>query len=318
MDGGEGPPYSPNRAFGPGGMAMRTFKQLAWILAAVMIWNTALAGSSSVSTTVVNGEKVTTKIKTDGKGVTTTTVITKHKDGTESSTTTVTDKDGKIISTDDPGAQARADAAAKASQDKEQALANAPKRGPNDPIQVALFQPVVSEDLRKATTKEGVFPYIRKEFDKDPVIKLMDQNRVDGYVKDHDFKTGKSTQFSSFNRGPEFLAVDVYVETFATLEQKVGISKATKKLASAPFLVYRGVIYSEYSDKTWEVKAEGFILANPQVTKEFADKIKAVVKGEAGSIIPADPAKFRRGGNQVNVDGGQVKDAFKGLFKKKQ
>src|SRR5205085_4307761 len=106
---------------------------------------------------------------------TTTTVTTKDKDGTVTTTTTVTDKDGKIVSTDDPEARAKANAVAKERDEKHAALANALKRAPNDPIQVALFQTVVSDNLQKASTREGVFPYLRKEFDNDPVIKVLDQ-----------------------------------------------------------------------------------------------------------------------------------------------
>src|SRR5262245_52944371 len=120
-----------------------------------------LAGATSTSTTTVvkDGKKITTTIKTDNKGVKTTTVTTKDKDGTVTTTTTVVDKDGTIISTDDPGAQARADAAKKEREERQAALDSAPKRGPDDPIQVAIFQTIVSDQLRKATTEEGVFPY---------------------------------------------------------------------------------------------------------------------------------------------------------------
>ena len=278
----------------------------------------ALAGSStSTSTVVKDGKKITTKIKTDNKGVTTTTVTIKDKDGTVTTTTTVAEKDGTIISTDDPEARAKAELATKERQEKQAALASAPKRGPNDPIQVALFQTVVSEDLRKATVKDGVFPYLRKEFDNDPVIKVLDQAHVDQYAGNYDFRTGQYRSFSSLDRGPEFLPADVYVESFAKIEQKVGINRATNKPASAAFLVYTAKITSEYGDGPLEVKEEGFILANVEVTRTFAEKIKAAIRDEIGPNIPQDAARFRRGTESVTAEQMNAAEALRNIFKKK-
>jgi major membrane immunogen (membrane-anchored lipoprotein) len=277
-----------------------------------------LAGTStSTTTTVKDGKKVTTKVKTDNKGTTTTTVTITDKDGTVATTTTVKDKDGNILSTDDPEAQAKSDAARQASEERRAALESAPKRGANDPIQVALFQTVVSEDLRKATTREGVFPYLRREFDNDLIIQPLDQNRVDRYAKDHDFRTGQYTSFTSLDRGTEFLPVDVYIETFAKLEEKVGINRTTNKLGSAPFLVYTARITSEYGGAPLEVTEEGFILANVDVTRRFADKIKAAIREQLGPTIPLEAAKFRRGTQGMSREQINASDALKSLFRKK-
>lgn len=275
------------------------------------------ATSTTTTTTVKDGKKITTKVKTDNEGTTTTTVTIKEKDGTVTTTTTVKDKDGNILSTDDPEAQAKADAAKKEREERRSALASAPRRDANDPILVALFQTVVSENLRKATTKDGVFPYLRKEFDNDPVIMALDQGQVDRYSRDHDFRTGQSKSFSSFDRGAEFLPVDVYVETFAKMEDKVGINRATNKVASAPFLVYTATITSEYGDRPVEVTEEGFILANVEVTRKFAEKIKAVVRNELGPTIPKDAARFRRGTQGMTHEQINASDALRNLFKKK-
>ena len=285
----------------------------------VLLASLAVAGATSTSTTttVKDGKKITTKVKIDNDGTTTTTVTTKEKDGTVTSTTTVTDKAGNIISTDDPEARARAEMAKKERDDKLAALASAPKRGAYDPIQVALFQTVVSEDLRKATTKEGVFAYLRKEFDRDPVIKPLDQAQVDRYSKDYDFRTGKYKGLSSFERGGAFLPADVYVESFAKMEDKVGISRTTKKLASAPYLVYTARIVSEYGDRSVEVTEEGHILANVEVTRKFAEKIKAAILDEIGPGIPQDAIQFRRGTQGLTGEPVNMPDALRKLFKKK-
>jgi len=300
---------------------MKKLRAVSVVIIAVLLSFTSvvLAGSTSTTTTttVKDGKKITTKVKTDNKGVTTTTVTTKDKDGTVTTTTTVADKDGNIISTDDAEALAKAEQAKQQRQEKQAALASAPKRGPSDPIQVALFQTVVSEDLRKATTKDGVFSYLRKEFDNDPVIKALDQAQVDRYAKDYDFRTGRYTSFSSFDHGPQFLPADVYIESFAKIEQKVGISRATNKPASAAFLVYTAKITSEFGDKPVEVTEEGFILANVEVTRKFAEKIKAAIRDQIGPNIPQDAARFRRGADGQTVERINASEALRNLFKKK-
>jgi major membrane immunogen (membrane-anchored lipoprotein) len=280
--------------------------------------NLALGASTTTSTTVADGKKTTTKIRTENDGTTTTTVTIKDKDGSVSSTTTVTDKDGNILSTDDPQARAKAAEAAKEKEQNSAALANAPKRGRNDPITMVLFQTVVSDDLRKAATNAGVFPHLRKEFENDAVIRIMDQRQVDDYARDRDFKTGKPIRFSAFDADPEFLASDVYVESFAKLEEKVGINQATRKMATAPFLVYRAVIYSEYSGQTWEVKEEGFVLQNAEVTRNFAAKISDVILNQVGATIPAQPDQFRRATAGMTRSQVEAADALRKLFKKKQ
>jgi hypothetical protein len=163
-----------------------------------------------------------------------------------------------------------------------------------------------------------VFPFLRKEFEQDPVIKLLDQGQVDNYAAGHDFKTGQPTSVSSFDREPAFLPADVFVETFATIEQEVGISKSTHKLASAPFLKYRAVITSEYTGKTWEVTEDGFILANAEVTKKFAGKIREVILNEVGPGVPKEAAKFRRGTAGMDAKQVDAGEALRNLFKKKK
>ena len=295
---------------------MNTLKYAAVLLSVLTIFSIAQAGSTKTSTIVKDGNKITTKVKTNKHG-TTTTVTTKDKEGKVTTTTTVTDKEGNIISTDDPQAQAKADKAARKKKEKQTALANAPKRDQNDPVDFVLFQTVVGENLRKVTNKEGVFPHLRKEFENDKVIKLLNQRKVDSYAKKYDFKTGEAKSLSSFGRGPSFLPADIYVETFGQLKEKYGISKTTKKAASAPYLFYRAVIYSEFSDKTWEVKESGHILKNPEVTKKFAKKIRATILGKAGGTIPANSEKFRRGNEGMTENQIDAKEAFRNLFKKK-
>jgi major membrane immunogen (membrane-anchored lipoprotein) len=300
---------------------MKKIRAVSAVIAVVVfsLVSLSLAGSTSTTTTttVKDGKRITTKVKIDNKGITTTTVTVKDKDGSVTTTTTVTDKDGNIMSTDDPEARARAESAKKEREERQAALASAPRRGPGDPIQVALFQTVVSEDLRKATNKDGVFAYLRREFENDPVIKPLEQRDVDRYAKDYDFRTGRYRNFSSLNRGTEFLPADVYIESFAKIEEKVGINRATNKVGSAPFLVYTAKITSEYGDAPLEVAESGFVLANVEVTKRFAEKIKAAVHDEIGPNIPKEAARFRRGTEGMSGDQINAAEALRNLFKKK-
>jgi len=298
---------------------MNIHKLIVGSVAILTLFSLVYAGSTKTTTIRKEGKKITTKIKTDNKGTTTTTITTKDKAGNVEKTTTVADKDGNILSTDDPNARAKAEAVAKKKKENQKALANTPKRGPSDPIQMALFQTVVGENLRKATKKQGgVFPFFRKEFETDKVIKIMNQKKVDSYLKNYDFKTGQYKKFSGFDRDPRYLPADIYVESNARLKEKYGISKATKKAASASYLFYKAIIHSEYSDQTWEVTESGHILKNQAVTKKFAKKIHDVILNKAGPHIPADAANFRRGKGVEVMDGKDVRNAFRNLFKKKK
>ncbi len=299
---------------------MSLAKRFVCVMMLLFVWDLAEAGSSSSSTVVKDGKKITTKVKTDNKGITTTTVIIKDKKTKEviSTTTTVTDKNGKIISTDDPEAQAKADEAAALVAKRKAEIMSGPRRKANEPIVTAVFRTVIDENLKK-TTKDRLFPAFRANFKANEIVRAMDQNAVDNYHKKNDFRTGKAKGFSSFsNRGPKFLSADVYVVTHARMKEKVGISKATKKVAKAPYLYYTAKIYSEFFDETWEVKQEGHILRNVQVTKEFSDKIKAVILKEIGPRMPTDSARFRRGGKQVTMDGKDLGKSLRNLFKKKK
>ena len=299
---------------------MKLSKWMAYFVVMVFACNLAQAASVKTSTTVKNGKKITTKVKTDRNGTTTTAVTIKDQaSGDVATTTTVTDNDGNIISTDDPEAKTKAEAVAKKQKEKEQALANAPKRGPNDPIQMAIFQTVESDKLRKVTEKQGgVFAFFRKEFENDKVIKLIDQDKVDSYNEKYDFKTGQYKKFTSFDRDLNYLPADIYVESNAQLKEQFGISKATKKAASAPYLFYKATIYSEYSNQTWEITESGHILKNLEVTKKFANKIRNVIINKAGTIIPADTANFHRGKGKVTVDVKDLKQSLKNLFRKQK
>ena len=297
---------------------MKNIRTIGVVLAVLVCFVSVLAGSTtSTTTTVKDGKRITTKIKTDNKGVTTTTVTTKDKDGTVTTTTTVTDRDGNIVSTDDPEARAKAEAAKRVLEERASALAAAPKRHADDPIHAALFQTVVSEDLRKATTKDGVFSYLRKEFEHDPVLRVLEQRDVDRYAKDYDFRTGQSRSLSAFDRGAQFLPVDVYVETFARLEQKAGINRTTGKLASAPFLVYTAEITSEYGGEPLKVTDEGFVLANVEVTRRFAEKIKLAIRDRIGPGIPQEAVHFRRATEAMSAGRANVSEALKSIFKRK-
>lgn len=306
---------------------MKQFARLLLIPIMLFAWGTVHAGSVSSTSVVKDGKKITTKIAIKSNGIKTITVTTKDKKTKEKTvTTTVYDKNGKIVSTDDPNARATAAAKEKEAKKRTDALKNAPRRKGNEPIATAVFQIVIGANLQKTLSKP-LFPFFKKHFDGKTVIKPINQGTVDNYNEKRDFKTGKAKRgsgFSSFSRGSEleFLAADVYVVTYARLKDKVGISKATNKLAKAPYLYYRAEITGDFWSHTWEVKHDGHIFQNEKVTKEFADKIKAVILEEIAPRLPADSAKFRRGGGKSKsnskIDGADLGNKLKNLFKKKK
>lgn len=304
---------------------MKQFTRLLLIPIMLFAWGTVHAGSVSSTSVVKDGKRITTKTAIKNNGTKTVTVTIKDKKTKEKTvTTTVFDKNGKIVSTDDPHAEAKAAAKEKESKKRSDALKNAPRRKGNEPIATAIFQTVIGANLKKTLSKP-LFPFLKKHFDGKTVIKPINQGTVDSYDKKRDFKTGKAkrgSSFSSFSRGSEleFLAADVYVVTYARLKDKVGISKATNKLAKAPYIYYTAKITGDFWSHTWEVKHDGHIFQNEKVTKEFANKIKAVILKEIAPRMPADSAKFRRGRGMSNskIDGVDLGNKLKGLFRKKK
>jgi hypothetical protein len=162
-------------------------------------------------------------------------------------------------------------------------IEQAPKRQPDDPIFVAMYDVELDEKLKQAQHSEGaVNQQIRGEFDKDPIIRLIGMDSM----KDNDWaKLGKALGGRSVNEGP---ASDVNVVSRGYLKEVYGVDKKTGKPASMVAVVFEATITCNYLPATFTVSEEGNVLLNKQVSSRFADKIKYVIKNQIGPTIPAD------------------------------
>ena len=186
----------------------------------------------------------------------------------------------------------------------------AEKRKPNEPIIVALFETDVAQDL-KTNTKGRLFPQLRKEFEKDAVIKLVDQKIVNNAAKQG--KRKRHGRLGSSAR-PK-VAADISVFTTASVKEVVGRSRSTGKLGKMAALVYTARISSHYfADDTYTVKETGNIFNNVKVTRKFANKIKAIIKNKIGPNIPGAAYKQKRKAKQKD----QFLNWMNSLKKKKE
>ncbi len=166
-------------------------------------------------------------------------------------------------------------------------IRKAPKRGPNDPIRVALLETKLGPKLAKGQSSAGaVGREIRKNFQNDPILKLADlSNR----------EKNESLKKKGFNL--DFLHrrsndADVDVETKVYFKEVVGINKTTKKIGKGVVLIYEATIRNNYLPETFTVKESGGILENVAATKRFCDKIKTAIKNNVGPTIPKDRSQF--------------------------
>ena len=214
--------------------------------------------------------------------------------------------DGKKVTTySDPETAKRMEEEEKQRAAYIEELRKAEKRKPTDPIIVALFETDVADKL-KENTKERLFPQFRKEFENDPIIRLVDQKIVNKAAKQ------TSRQRSMSKDKPE-VAADVSVFSYANIKETVGYSKKTKKTGKMIALVYTATVTSHYfSEDTCQVKETGNIFNNVEVTKKFADKIKDAIKNKIGPNIPSAAGKQEIKEKQKS----QFLDLFKSLKKK--
>jgi len=185
-------------------------------------------------------------------------------------------------------------------------IRKAEKRKPTDPIIVALFETDVADDLKK-NTKGRLFTQFRKEFENDPIIRLVDQKIVNKAAK-------QTSRRRSMSKVKPKVAADVFVFSYANIKETVGYSKKTKKTGKMIALVYTATVTSQYfSEDTCQVKETGNIFKNVEVTKKFADKIKDAIKNKIGPNIPSAAGKQEIKEKQKS----QFLDLFKALKKKK-
>ena len=214
--------------------------------------------------------------------------------------------DGKKVTTwADPETAKRMEQEEKQKAAYVEELRKAEKRKPTDPIIVALFETDVAKDLKKSVDGR-LFTQFRKEFENDPIIRLVDQKIVNKAAK-------QASRRRSMSKEKPEVAADVSVFSYANFKETLGYSKKTKKTGKMIALVYTATITSHYfSEDTCQVKETGNIFKNVEVTKKFADKIKDAIKNKIGPNIPSAAAKQEIKTEQKS----EILDWFKSLKKK--
>jgi hypothetical protein len=172
--------------------------------------------------------------------------------------------------------------AEQANADRIETIKQAPKRRPNDPISVYLHQIELDEQLsRTERTKGAIFDQIKKEFEQDPIIRLVSKDKV---------KKGKNSQAlnallgSSSTKAP---ASDVEVAIRGYMKEVYGLTKDGKP-GKMMALVFETTITSNFIPDSYKVEESGNIFLNVEVTHKLGDKIKQVIKNQIGPSIPAD------------------------------
>ena len=191
-----------------------------------------------------------------------------------------TDQNGNttIYDADDPRAKQQAAAQETAAQlsakrvGQLEQLSGMPKRQPNDPIYVSLAQPVLDMQMEKAERSKGaVAEQIRSEFETDPIIKLIEENRSrSGLLKPH---------VSS--------SVDVEVLPKVSLKEAYGVDRKTGKPSKMLAVVFEATITTQVPPATYTVSESGHVLKNLEVSRRFAKQVRQVILEKIAPTIPA-------------------------------
>jgi hypothetical protein len=191
-----------------------------------------------------------------------------------------TDQNGHttIHDADDPKAKQQAAAQEIAEQlsakraDQLEQLSQTLKRQPNDPIYVSLAQPVLDTQMEKAERSKGaVAEQMRSEFEADPIIKLIEENRSrSGLLRSH--------------AAP---SADVEVSPKVSLKEAYGIDRKTGKPSKMLAVVFEATITTQVPPATYNVSESGHVLKNLEVSKRFAKQVKQVILEKIAPTIPA-------------------------------
>ncbi len=191
-----------------------------------------------------------------------------------------TDQNGHttIHDADDPRAKQQAAARESAEQlsakraDQLEQLSQTLKRQPNDPIYVSLAQPLLDSQMEKAERSKGaVAEQMRSEFEADPIIKLIEDNRSrSGLLRSHGAPSA-----------------DVEVSPKVSLKEAYGIDRKTGKPSKMLAVVFEATITTQVPPATYNVTESGHVLKNLEVSKRFAKQVRQVILEKIAPTIPA-------------------------------
>lgn len=206
--------------------------------------------------------------------------------------------DGKTVGTGDSETMKKEKARQQAQADRIARIKKAEKRKPDESISVALFRPVIAENLKKSIKPDKLFKQLRTAFEKDPVIKLVDQKKVDEAKKQADQKFGLK------KKRPQ-VSADISVFTNVMAKQVAGISKSSGKVASMAAIVFKGTIASHWLAEEEKIEERGNVFRNMEVTGKYAAKAVSVMKTKI--TIPGEAFK--------KAEQNQKKQMFMNLLK---
>jgi hypothetical protein len=151
-------------------------------------------------------------------------------------------------------------------------LGGMPKRQPNDPIYVSLAQPVLDTQMEKAERSKGaVAEQMRSEFEADPILKLIEENRSrSGLLRSHGLPSA-----------------DVEVASKVSLKEAYGIDRKTGKPSKMLAVVFEATITTQVPPATYNVTESGHVLKNLEVSKRFAKQVRQVILEKIAPNIPA-------------------------------
>ncbi len=194
---------------------------------------------------------------------------------------TVTGPCGKtVVTSSDPAEQARIDAEAREQEDYDKAVAEAPRRSPQAPIEVAVFESTVAESLARSLDRKQLDASLLAELSADPLLRIV---RVT-MLPSHATRDGATDEDRIAAAQAQGLTPDVWLLPRVFIEDAVGTSGG--KLVSMQAFALRGRVRSTYGTGAAEPKARGTILQNVQVVKNAASAIRTAVVSELGPNLP--------------------------------
>ena len=126
--------------------------------------------------------------------------------------------------------------------------------------------------MEKAERSKGaVAEQIRSEFETDPIIKLIEENRSrSGLLKPH-----------------VSASVDVEVLPKVSLKEAYGVDRRTGKPSKMLAVVFEATITTQVPPATYKVSESGHVLKNLEVSKRFAKQVRQVILEKIAPTIPA-------------------------------
>ncbi|WP_408890220.1 hypothetical protein ACJ2CR_04140 [Myxococcus faecalis] len=200
-------------------------------------------------------------------------------------TTTKTGLDGKtVVTSSDPAEQARIDAEARENEDYAKAIAAAPRRAPQDVIEVAVFETSVSEELSQSVDRKKLEAMLLGELSHDSRLRIVP---VKG-LPSTSLRPGASAEERIDAARGKGISPDVWVFPAVFLSDAVGTSGG--KLVSMKAFTVRGEVISAYGTGTSQAEDKGTLFQNEQVVRNTAAKTRSVVLDQFGPNLPSREA----------------------------